>query len=99
MAKRKNKAEATGGSGGRRFIDNDEVKELVAELHMLQLRELLERLRSQVIEPAEMKLIWDMVKTHSIGIDGVSELVESALSQAATELGDLEFDESWSANL
>lgn len=82
-----------------RFIDTDRVKTLVAELHMLQLEELLSRLRAQVIEPSEMKLIWEMVKAHNLGIDGVEDLVRDALAESKVDLNDLEFDESWGSGL
>ena len=82
----------------KRFIDNDEIKEKLAELHMNQLNILLERLETGLIEPQEMRLIWDMVKTHQIGIDSVEDLVEAAQKNAAGSIDGLELDEAWGFN-
>ncbi len=80
----------------KRFIDNNEIKKRLAELHLLQLECLLERMEEGTIEPQEMRLIWDMVKEHSIGIETVDELVEKALQKAEEGMEDIEIDEEWS---
>lgn len=79
----------------KRFIDNEDIKRRLAELHVKQLEELLQRLEDGIIEPQEMRLIWDMVKTHNIGIDSVDELVKKALENVEEKIEDLDLDEEW----
>lgn len=99
MAKREKSTPKASPNTGKRFVDNTEVRRLLSELHIKQLQELKSRLDAQVIEASEMKLIWEMVKTHGIGIEGIEDLVEDALKAAASGLDDLEFDDEWSANI
>ncbi len=73
-----------------RMIDKEAIKSMVADLHVKQLNLLLEKMEQGYIEPQEQRLIWDMVKAHNIGIDGVDDLVDRANSDMADEIGDIE---------
>ena len=82
----------------KKFIDQVEIQKLLSELHMAQLVILLERMESGTIEPQEMRLIWDMVKEHHIGIESMEDRVEEAMRNAAENVEDIEIeddDEGW----
>lgn len=76
----------------KRFIDNEVVKEKIAQAHMLQLDLLLEKLEEGLIEPQEMKLLWDMVRAHGIGMDNVDDKVQAALEARENSLAALDLD-------
>lgn len=80
---------------GSRFIDNEVVKQKLAELHMIQLEILLERLEDGLIEAQEMKLIWEMVKHHGIGVDTVEDKVREAIEAREGSIADLDIEEEW----
>lgn len=82
----------------KRFIDSDTVKELVAELHLKQLQHLKEALEDNFIEPQMLKLIWEMVKFHNIGVDGVDELAEKAKADFKEQINAIELDQEWEFN-
>jgi len=79
----------------KRFVDTDAVKEKIAELHMRQIDILLERLAEGSIEPQEMRLIWDMVKAHGIGIESIEDRVEQALGSSTKLVDEIELDSEW----
>jgi hypothetical protein len=73
-----------------RMIDKEEIKALVHDLHMKQLHLLLEKMEDGYLEPQEQRLIWDMVKTHNIGIDSVEDMVNRTNEGMQDEIDNIE---------
>lgn len=83
---------------GKRFIDNQDIKEKLATLHKKQLELLLQRMDDEIIEPQEMRLIWEMVQKHNIGFDSVEDLKKKALEQASRHVNEIQLDDDWIFN-
>ena len=79
----------------KRLIDREAHRDLVAKLHMEQLKVLLERVEDGTIEPAEMRLIWDIAKANGIGIESVEDMVEQAQAGVQKKIESITFDDEW----
>lgn len=76
----------------KRFIDNDELKQKLSELQDKLLEDIDRKLDKGLLEPQEARLLWDMIKTHGVGIESVDDLVKKA--QEAAEGRDIDLDET-----
>ena len=59
------------------------------------LDQILKNVKDGYIEPAEMKLIFDMCKANGLFSDDVEERMAEALSQQNIDIEDIEVDPLW----